>query len=69
MRPYVTVEADASNADTWPASPALTVNDATGAWSGTMATPKGLKPTPMAVPVVLVARAMGVTVLAPLLAT
>jgi hypothetical protein len=62
MTPYRTVEADASNELGRPIAPADTVNDATGAWSGVTATPKGPAPTVMALPAVRVARAMGVTV-------
>ena len=40
--PYATVEADASNEEGEPGGPVVTVNDATGAWSGTMARLKRL---------------------------
>jgi hypothetical protein len=62
MVPYATLDADASNDVAEPAGPGATVNDATGAWSGVMATLSGPMPTAMFAPAVLVATLIGVTV-------
>jgi hypothetical protein len=47
----------------------LTVSFATGAWSGTTATPCGLSPTAIALPGLLVAVSIGVTLSVSALAT
>ena len=44
-----------------PAAAGLTVNAAFGAWSGVIAMPRGLAPTGIAVPALLLAVAIGVT--------
>src|SRR5271166_4956915 len=61
MVPTGDVEAEALNVVGVPATPGLALKAAVGAWSGVMATPSGLLPTVMALPAVLVAVAIGVT--------
>ena len=56
--------AEASKVVLEPARPGVTVNEATGAWSGVMATASGPLPTVMLEPAVPFARSIGVTVLA-----
>ena len=61
--PKRTVEELASNAVEIPGDAGPTVNAATGAWSGVMAIPRGVDPTPVtAVPALPVATSIGVTV-------
>jgi hypothetical protein len=45
------------------------VNAAVGAWSGVIAIPSGLLPTPIGAPAVLAAVSIGVTLFEPRLAT
>ena len=64
IEPNATVEAEASKVVLEPARPGVTVNEATDAWSGVMATASGPLPTVMLEPAVPFARSIGVTVLA-----
>jgi hypothetical protein len=62
-------DAEPSNDVGEPGGDGVTVNAAEGAWSGTTAIPFELEPIGMAVPAVLVARLIGMMLVAPRLPT
>jgi len=65
IEPTATLEAEASKLDEAPDRPAVTFNDATGAWSGVMTMPIGSLPTPIVPPAVFVATVKAVTLFKP----
>lgn len=67
--PKATVEAEASKVDALPTGPAVTLNFATGAWSGVIASGMGLRPTAIGVPATPVATVIRVTAFEPVSAT